>query len=112
MARKLWMWEMTPGSTPEGTVMISEEVITLDEVEDRLKDTLDRLTGPTADLVIVYPVSGHPPMRLDAGFIELVSYITVCFPADPILDLTMLVCSLVLTSESLIRCYRRMSRGE
>jgi hypothetical protein len=53
--------------------MVSGEAITLDEVEDRLKDTLDRKTGQTVDLVIVYLVPGHPPMRPDMGFIELVS---------------------------------------
>jgi hypothetical protein len=60
MSRKLWMWEMTPDSAPEGIVMIFEEAITPGEVEDRLKDMLDRLMSPTADLVIVYLVSGHP----------------------------------------------------
>jgi hypothetical protein len=40
MACKLWMWEMTPNSVPEGMVMISGEAITPDEVEDHLKDML------------------------------------------------------------------------
>jgi hypothetical protein len=45
MVHKLQMWEMTPDSVPEGTVMVSGEAITPGEVEDRLKDTLDRPTG-------------------------------------------------------------------
>jgi hypothetical protein len=51
---------MTPNSASEGTVMVFGEVITPDKVEDYLKDTLDRPTGQTADLIIVYLVSSHP----------------------------------------------------
>jgi hypothetical protein len=83
------MWEMTPDSVLEGTVMVSGEVITPDEVEDHLKDTLDRSMGQTTDLTIVYLISGHPSMRPDMGFIELVSRVTISFPADSILDLIM-----------------------
>jgi hypothetical protein len=73
MARKLQMWEMTPDSGLEGTMIVSGEAITPDEVEDHLKDMLDRSMGQTTNLVIVYPVPGHPPMPPDAGFIEQVS---------------------------------------
>jgi hypothetical protein len=45
MVRKLWMWEMTLDSAAEGTVMVSREAITPDEVEDCLKDTLDHPMG-------------------------------------------------------------------
>jgi hypothetical protein len=108
MACKLRMWEMTPDSASEGTVMIFGESITPDEVEDCLDDTLDRPTGQTTNLIIVYLVPGHPPMHLYAGFIELVSCIIVSFPTDPIPDLIVVVCNPVFTSGSLIRCYRRM----
>jgi hypothetical protein len=54
------MWEMTLDLAAEGTVMVFGEAIAPDEVEDRLKDTLDRPMGQTADLVIVYLVPGHP----------------------------------------------------
>lgn len=69
MARQLWIWEMTPDSSPEGTVMVTDGAINLGEVEDRLEGAMDSLS----DLVIVYPVLSHPPMRLDAGFVALVS---------------------------------------
>jgi hypothetical protein len=46
------MWEMTPDSTSEGTVMVSGEAITPGEVEDHLKDMLDRPTGLTVNLVM------------------------------------------------------------
>jgi hypothetical protein len=111
MAKKLWMWEMMPDLVPEGTVMVFGKAITPNEVEDRLKDTLDRWTGQTVNLVIVYLVSGHPPMRSDAGFIELISYVAISFPANPILDLTVVVHSLIFMSESLTRRCQRTPRG-
>jgi hypothetical protein len=93
------MWEMTPDSALEGTVMFSREAITPGEVEDRLKDMLDRPMGQTTDLVIVYLDPGHSLMHPDAGFIELVSRVAVSFPADSILDLIIVVHSLIFTSE-------------
>jgi hypothetical protein len=111
MACKLRMWEMTPDSASEGTVMIFGESITPDEVEDCLDDTLDRPTGQTTNLIIVYLVPGHPPMCSDVGFIELVRHVIVSFPANPILDLTMVFCSPMFTFESSIRHYQRTSRG-
>lgn len=93
MARKLRMSEMTPDSASEGTVMVSGGAISPGEVEDRLKDTLGHPANPTSDLVIVYPVLGHPLMRSDTRIIELVSCVTIYLPAKPALDLTMVVCS-------------------
>jgi hypothetical protein len=52
LARTLQMWEMTPDSMPEGTVMVSGEAISPGEVEDHLKDMLDRPTGLTVNLVM------------------------------------------------------------
>jgi hypothetical protein len=105
------MWEMTPNLASEGTVMVFKEAITPGEVEDHLKDMLDRLTGQTTDLVIVYLVLGHPTMHPNVGFIKLVSGVTVSFPANPILDLIMVVHSSVFMSEPLICRCRRTSRG-
>jgi hypothetical protein len=60
MARRLRMWEMTPDLASEGTVTVFREVITPREVEDRLKDMLDRSMGQTADLVIVHQSRAIP----------------------------------------------------
>jgi hypothetical protein len=85
--------------------MFLREAITPGEVEDLLKDTLDHPTGQTADLVIVYPVPGHPLLRPDAGFIDLVRYVAVSFLVDSILDLIIVVHNPVFTSEPPIhRC--------
>jgi hypothetical protein len=99
------MWEMMPDLVPEGMVMVFREAITPGEVEDRLKDTLDHSTGQTVDLVIVYLVPGHPPMCPDVGFIELVSCVTITFPANSTLDLIMVVRSPIFTSKPLIHRY-------
>jgi hypothetical protein len=112
MEHKLWMWEMTPDSVLEGTVMVSEEAITPDEVEDRLKDTMDCPTGQAVDLVIVYLVLGHPPMRPDVGFIKLVSHVAITFHAYSFLDLIMVVRSSIFTSKPSICCYQRTVGGE
>jgi hypothetical protein len=40
------------------------------EVAQRIKEA----TGSTQDLDFVYPVPGHPAMRLNASFIEFVSF--------------------------------------
>jgi hypothetical protein len=45
MVRKLRMWEVTSDSVLEGTMMVSKEAMTPNEVEDRLKDTMDLPTG-------------------------------------------------------------------
>jgi hypothetical protein len=97
-------------SAPKGMVMVFREAITPGEVEDHLKDTLDHLKCPMANLVIVYPVSSHSPMCPDAGFIELVSCVAVSSPANPSLDLIMVVCSPVFTFGSLIHHHQRTLR--
>jgi hypothetical protein len=91
MVRKLRMWEMTSDSVPEGTMMVSEEAMTPNEVQDHLKDTMDHSTGQAMYLVIAYLVLGHPPMHPNMGFIELVSGVTTTLPADSTLDLIMVV---------------------
>ena len=70
MARQLWIWEMTPDSSPEGTVMVTDGTISPGEVEDCLEGAMDS----SSDLVIVYLVLSHPPIRLDAGFVAQVSH--------------------------------------
>jgi hypothetical protein len=100
MACKLWMWEMMLDSVPEGTVTVSREAITLGEVEDHLKDTLDLLMGQVVDLIIAYPILGHPLMHPDMGFIELVNRVTLPFPTDSTLNLIQVVHSPIFMSKS------------
>ena len=73
MALTLPMWKMTPYSTPEGTVMVAGEALSVDEMAQRLKEAMEFPTDPSVDLALVYPIPGHPVMWPNTGFIELVS---------------------------------------
>jgi hypothetical protein len=73
MACTLSMYQMMPGSPPDGTVMLTGEVLSVDEVEQRLKEATEVPSSPSRELVPAYLVPGHPPMRPDAGFVEFVS---------------------------------------
>jgi hypothetical protein len=73
MACALSMYQMTPGSSPDGTVMLAGEALSVGEVEQHLKEAMEVPSSPSRALVLVYPVLRHPPMRSDAGFVEFVS---------------------------------------
>ena len=83
MAHSLPMWKMTPDSEPEGTVMVTGEALSIGEMAQRIKEAMECPTDPSVDLAPVYPVSGHPTMRPDAGFVELVSLLRVSFLGRP-----------------------------
>ena len=79
MACALPMWKMTLDSTLKGTMMVVDEALSIGEMAQRLKEAIEFPTNPSVDLAPVYPVSGHPTMRPDAGFVELVSLLRVSF---------------------------------
>ena len=79
MVWALSMYRMTLDSTPEGTMMVADEALSIGEIAQRLKEAMECPAGPSVDLAPVYPVPGHPAMRSDAGFIELVSLPRVYF---------------------------------
>lgn len=62
-----------------GTVMVAGEVLSIGEMAQRIKEVIECLADPLVDLALVYPVSRHPTMRPDVGFIELVSLCRVSF---------------------------------
>ena len=86
MARVLPLYQMMPGMSFEGTVLVDEALLFL-EVAQRIKEA----TEPTKDskgsvLDLVYPVPGHPPMWPEPGFLEFVSPLLPCsflFPKSP-----------------------------
>ena len=67
------MYKMALNSTLEGTVMVTGEALSIGEMAQRLKEAMEFPTDPSVDLALMYPVSGHPAMRPDAGFVKLVS---------------------------------------
>lgn len=79
MARALLMYRMALDSSPDGTVLFDDpegdtrRALSVVEVAQHIKEVMECPTSPTVDLDPVYPVSGHPPMQPDAGFIELVN---------------------------------------
>ena len=83
MARALQMYKMASNSTPEGTVMVADEALSVSEMAQCLKEAMEFSTDPSVDLALVYPVLGHPAMRLDVGFVELVSLLRVSFIGRP-----------------------------
>ena len=73
MAHALPMYKMTPDSMPEGTVMVAGEALSVGEIAQRMKEVMECLADLSVDLAAVYPVPGHPAMRPDTSFVELVS---------------------------------------
>lgn len=80
MAHALLMNRMTPDAPQEGTVMVADGALSISEVEQRIKEAMECLADASVDLVPVYLVPGHPTMRLDVGFVELVSHLLSLFP--------------------------------
>ena len=83
MARALPMYKMTPDSVPEGTMMVTDEALSIDEMAQCLKEEMEFPMDPSVDLAPVYLVPGHPAMRPDVGFIKLVSFLRVSFLGRP-----------------------------
>ena len=73
MARDLLMYKMTPDFVPEGTVMLAGEALSISEMAQHIKEAMECLADPSVDLTPVYPLLGHPMMRLDEGFVKIVS---------------------------------------
>ena len=69
MACALLMYQMTPDSALEGTVTVTGEALNIGEMAQRIKEAMEC----PADLALVYLVLGHPSMRPNMGFVELVS---------------------------------------
>ena len=75
MRHALPLYAMAPGVSFDGTAL-AEEVLSTSEVEQRIKEVMEpSLDSASAPLDFVYLVSGHPPMRLEPGYIVLVSFL-------------------------------------
>ena len=79
MARALPMYKMTPDSTPKGTMMVVDETLSFGKTTQCIKEAMECPANPSVDLALVYPVPGHPAMRPNVGFVELVSLLRVSF---------------------------------
>jgi len=63
--------------------MVAGEALSIGEMAQRIKEAMECPTDPSVDLTPVYQVLGHPAMRPDAGFVELVSLLRVSFIDRP-----------------------------
>ena len=73
MARVLPLYQMMPGMSFEGMVLVGE-ALPYSEVAQRIKEAMEPMKDSTGRVLdIVYPVLGHPPMRPEPGFFEFVS---------------------------------------
>ena len=78
MSRVLPLYLMAPRASLEGTTLV-DEALPPTEVARHIKEAME----PSKDnacvvLDFVYPVLGHPPMRLKLGFIDFVSFFPPC----------------------------------
>ena len=78
MARALPLHQMVPGASLEGTTLV-DEAPSPSEVAQCIKEVMEPSWDNTgAILDFVYPVSGHPPMRPELGFVDFVSLLSPC----------------------------------
>jgi hypothetical protein len=101
MARALPLYRMAPGAPLEGMVLTVGPLANF-EIVRHIKD----VTEPARDslgaiLDFVYPMSGHPLMRPDTGFVEIVSIplSPASFPSVNFLSLACLTSSGVAPAE-------------
>ena len=78
MARALPLHLMVPGASFEGTMLV-DEVLPPSKVVQRIKEAMEP-SKDTAGVILdfVYPVSGHPPIRPEPGFIDFISSLSPC----------------------------------
>lgn len=74
MKRALPMYKMTPGLAAEGTVMVTDEALSVGEAKQRVKVAMECPGDSDPNIILVYSVPGHPVMRPDKGFVDLVSF--------------------------------------
>ena len=69
---------MVPRAPFKGTVL-ADEALRPSEVAQRIKEAMEPMKDSIgAVLDFVYPVSGHPPMRPELGFVDFVSLLSPC----------------------------------
>ena len=78
MARALPLYQMVPGASFEGTVLV-DKALPPSELARRIKEVME----PTKDSVgaildFMYPVLGHTPIRPESGFVDFVSFLLPC----------------------------------
>ena len=78
MTRGLPLYTMAPEASFDGTALI-EGMLSNFEITQRIKEEMEPLLDDVgATLDFIYPVPGHPPMRLEPGYVVFVSFPFSC----------------------------------
>ena len=78
MARVLPLCQMVPGASFEGTTL-ADEALPPSEVAQRIKEAMEPMKDSAGDILdYVYPVPGRPPMWLEPGFFDFISFLSPC----------------------------------
>ena len=68
MEHALPMYKMMPNLVPEGMVMVIGEALSVGEMAQCIKESMECSTDPSVDLALVYPIPGHPANAAGRGF--------------------------------------------
>ena len=78
MTRALLLYAMVPEASFVGTAL-TEGMLPNFEIAQRIKEVMEPLWDDTgAALDFICPVSGHPPMRPEPGYVVFVSFPFSC----------------------------------
>ena len=78
MMRAFPLNAMAPEASFDGTVL-TKGMLPNSEIAQRIKEAMEPLWDDVgASLHFVYPVSGHPPMWPEPGYVVLVSFLFFC----------------------------------
>ena len=78
MMRALPLYAMAPKASFDG-IALAEGTLPNFKITQRIKEVMEPLRDDTgAALDFVYPVLGHPPMRLELGYVVFVSFPFSC----------------------------------
>ena len=78
MTRALPLYAMMPEASFDGTALV-EGTLPNSEIAQHIKEVMEPLRDDAgAALDFIYPVLGHPPMRLEPGYVIFVSFPFSC----------------------------------
>ena len=79
MTRALPLYAMAPEASFDGTTL-AEGTLPNSEIAQHIKEAMEPLRDDMgAALDFIYPVPGHPPMRLEPGYINFVPFSCLLF---------------------------------
>ena len=79
MSHALPLYLMEPRASLEGTTLV-DEVLPFCKVVQRIKEAMEPMKDSVGTVLdFMYPMLWHPPMWLEPGFVEFVSFLSPCF---------------------------------